>query len=56
MKKRNKLFAAVAAMFSLVSLSACDDLMGTGDDCHVDSDYRIWCDIDDGPTLHEPNQ
>ena len=55
MKKRNKFFAAVVAVCSMVSLSACDAIFGgPGDDnCHVDSEYRFHCDIDGGPTLHE---
>ena len=54
---RKRRFSMAAALCCLVSLTACDALMGdpNGGDCYIDSEYRIDCGADDLPQFHEPN-
>ncbi len=58
MQKMKKTFAMVVLFVcGAASLTACEtQMMGAGDgDCHINSDYEIRCDGDDGePGLQTP--
>ena len=55
MTNKKRLFSVVAVLCSLVSLTACDALMGdpNGGDCHIDSEYRIDCSSPDLPVFRD---
>lgn len=57
MMNKKRILSMAAALCSLVSLTACDALMGdpNGGDCHIDSEYRINCASAGDGVLHEPN-